>query len=165
METLRSCIASSRAAWVLGGVRLISSASRMLVKIGPGRNLNRRWRGTGASWMTSVPVMSGGNRAGVNGVGLKGISSDRGRVATMGVFAQAGHAHEQGVAAAEDGHEQLVEDGLLADDHLADLLAEPGVRGAEVVDGLHVGAGQFGGGLGGGGHGDGLCGWRGRTVG
>ena len=33
--TWRSCIASSRAACVFGGVRLISSASRMLVKIGP----------------------------------------------------------------------------------------------------------------------------------
>jgi hypothetical protein len=32
-----SCIASSRAAWVFGGVRLISSASRTLVKTGPGR--------------------------------------------------------------------------------------------------------------------------------
>src|SRR3546814_3732014 len=33
--TVRSCIASSSAACVLGGVRLISSASSMSVKIGP----------------------------------------------------------------------------------------------------------------------------------
>src|SRR5262249_5284240 len=36
--TWRSCIASSSAACVLGGVRLISSASRRLVNTGPGRN-------------------------------------------------------------------------------------------------------------------------------
>ena len=39
-ETCRSSIASSRAAWVLGGVRLISSASSRLVKTGPSRNWN-----------------------------------------------------------------------------------------------------------------------------
>jgi hypothetical protein len=38
--TCRSSIASSSAAWVFGGVRLISSASRMLVNTGPGRNSN-----------------------------------------------------------------------------------------------------------------------------
>ena len=35
MVTVRSCIASSSAAWVLGGVRLISSASSSSQKIGP----------------------------------------------------------------------------------------------------------------------------------
>src|SRR5205085_11397090 len=39
---LRSCIASSIAACVLGGVRLISSARMMFAKIGPLMNLN--WR-------------------------------------------------------------------------------------------------------------------------
>ena len=39
-ETWRSSIASSSAACVLGGVRLISSASRRLVKTGPSRNWN-----------------------------------------------------------------------------------------------------------------------------
>ncbi len=36
--TWRSCIASSSAACVFGGARLISSARRRFVKIGPGRN-------------------------------------------------------------------------------------------------------------------------------
>ena len=36
--TCFSCMASSSAAWVFGGVRLISSASSRLVKTGPGRN-------------------------------------------------------------------------------------------------------------------------------
>src|SRR5438445_13301779 len=38
--TSRSCMACSSAACVLGGVRLISSASRILVKIGPSTNRN-----------------------------------------------------------------------------------------------------------------------------
>ena len=60
--TCPSCIASSRAAWVLGGVRLISSASRSPVKIGPGRKSNsaRRWS------YTYDPVRSAGSRSGVN---------------------------------------------------------------------------------------------------
>ena len=37
METCRSSMASSSAAWVFGGVRLISSASRRLVNTGPSR--------------------------------------------------------------------------------------------------------------------------------
>ena len=40
IETCRSSIASSSEACVLGGVRLISSASSRLVKTGPGRNEN-----------------------------------------------------------------------------------------------------------------------------
>ena len=39
-ETWRSAIASSSAAWVLGGVRLISSASNRFVNTGPRRNSN-----------------------------------------------------------------------------------------------------------------------------
>ncbi len=40
----RSCIASSSAAWVFGGVRLISSASSSPVNSGPRRNWNSPWR-------------------------------------------------------------------------------------------------------------------------
>ena len=40
-ETWRSSMASSSAACVFGGVRLISSASSRFVKIGPSRNSNR----------------------------------------------------------------------------------------------------------------------------
>ena len=48
--TCRSCIDSSKAAWVLGGVRLISSASNSPVKIGPARNTNSPafWSNTNA---------------------------------------------------------------------------------------------------------------------
>jgi hypothetical protein len=50
--TCRSSIASSSEACVFGGVRLISSASRRLVKTGPGRKTNS------PSECTSEPVMS-----------------------------------------------------------------------------------------------------------
>ena len=47
MVTRCSCIASSSADCVLGGVRLISSASTMLAKIGPGANTICRRPGRG----------------------------------------------------------------------------------------------------------------------
>ena len=60
--TCRSCIASSSAAWVFGGARLISSASRRFVKIGPGRNSKSEVR-----WLKiDEPVTSDGIRSGVN---------------------------------------------------------------------------------------------------
>ena len=53
-----SCIASSRAAWVLGGVRLISSARTRFAKIGPGTNLSFLFPVVLSSSIISVPVMS-----------------------------------------------------------------------------------------------------------
>src|SRR5215218_103625 len=53
---------SSRAAWVFGEARLISSTRSRFVKIGPGRNVNSfsRWS------KTLTPVTSLGSRSGVN---------------------------------------------------------------------------------------------------
>src|SRR5215218_6504610 len=60
--TCRSCIASSNAACVFGGARLISSASSRFVKIGPGRNSKSLER-----WLKiEEPVTSDGIRSGVN---------------------------------------------------------------------------------------------------
>ena len=42
--TCRSAIASSKADWVFGIARLISSTSRTFAKTGPGRKLNSRSR-------------------------------------------------------------------------------------------------------------------------
>ena len=53
-----SCIASSSAACVFGGARLISSARTMLAKIGPGAKRNSRLPVAGSSSSSSVPVMS-----------------------------------------------------------------------------------------------------------
>jgi hypothetical protein len=63
----RSPIDSSRALWVLGEARLISSASRMSVKTGPGWNLNSCVRGSN----TEIPRISDGRRSGVNCTRLK----------------------------------------------------------------------------------------------
>ena len=65
--TWRSCIASSSAACVFGGARLISSARRRLAKTGPGRNTNSavRWS------KICEPVTSPGIRSGVNWIRAK----------------------------------------------------------------------------------------------
>src|SRR6056297_2289415 len=55
-------MASSRADWVRGEARLISSPSRMLVNTGPG--WKRNWRVSGSN--TEAPRMSVGRRSGVN---------------------------------------------------------------------------------------------------
>ena len=65
-------MACRSAAWVLGGVRLISSASRMLAKMGPLTNRNSRLPDD--SSRTMVPVMSEGIRSGVNWTRLKDSS-------------------------------------------------------------------------------------------
>ena len=53
---------SSRADWVLGEARLISSAMTTLANTGPGRNSNSR-----VPWLKIVtPLMSEGRRSGVN---------------------------------------------------------------------------------------------------
>ncbi len=88
--------------------------------------------------MTSVPVMSDGIRSGVNWMRLKRQVERLGQRADHERLGQARHAHEQGVAAAEDRHQQLVEHLLLADDDLADFLLELLVRGAELFDHLNV---------------------------
>ena len=83
-------MAWSRAAWVLGGVRLISSANRMLVNTGPFTKRNTRSPLEGYCWITSVPVMSAGMRSGVNWMRLKWRSMARLMVWTMSVLASPG---------------------------------------------------------------------------
>src|SRR5437588_1015644 len=85
-----SCIASSSADCVLGGVRLISSASTMLLKIGPGANTIWRRPVAVSSWMMSVPVMSDGIRSGVNWMRVNFRSSTLASVATSSVLARPG---------------------------------------------------------------------------
>ena len=49
-------------------------------------------------------------------------------------LAQAGHAFEQHVAAGDQGGQRALDDLLLADDHLADLVAQRLEVGAELVE-------------------------------
>ena len=83
-------MASSRAAWVLGGVRLISSARIMLAKIGPAMNVNWRRPVSGSSCRMSVPVMSEGIRSGVNWMRLKERLEISATVLTSSVLASPG---------------------------------------------------------------------------
>ena len=60
--TCRSCIASSSADCTFAGARLISSARITFANSGP----RRTWK-SASRWLNiSVPVMSAGNRSGVN---------------------------------------------------------------------------------------------------
>ena len=135
--TLCSCIASSSAACVFGGVRLISSARIMFAKIGPCRNTKCRRPVSGSSCKMSVPVISEGIRSGVNWMRLNvrcKIARNRADQKRLG---EPGHADEQTMAATKEADEQLLDDLLLADDDFADLGCQ--ARG---------GAGQFACGLG-----------------
>ena len=78
-------MASSRAAWVLGGVRLISSAKTMFENSGPLTNLN--WRD---SSRISAPTMSLGMRSGVNWMRLKLNPNAWAMVLTSKVLAKPG---------------------------------------------------------------------------
>ena len=83
-------MASSSADWVLGGVRLISSASTTLPNIGPGENDQRGRPVVSSSSMMSVPVMSAGIRSGVNWMRLKTSPSVWAMVRTISVLAVPG---------------------------------------------------------------------------
>src|SRR3989449_7139932 len=86
--TWYSCIASSSAACVFGGVRLISSARMICAKIGPFTNRSRRV--PCSSSRISVPVMSDGIRSGVNWIRLKSRSRMSASVLMRSVFARPG---------------------------------------------------------------------------
>ncbi len=85
-----SCIASSSAACVFGGVRLISSASSTCANSGPGTKVQRRRPVVGSSSMMSVPVTSVGIRSGVNWMRLNDRPSASASVRTSSVFAVPG---------------------------------------------------------------------------
>jgi hypothetical protein len=89
-ETWRSTIDSSSAAWVLGGVRLISSASTTLAKIGPGAKRKVRSEVSGSIWSRSVPVMSEGIRSGVNWILAKPRCRVLARLEIISVLARPG---------------------------------------------------------------------------
>jgi hypothetical protein len=79
-------MASSREAWVFGGVRLISSASSRLVKTGPSRKVNS----LALASQISEPVTSPGIRSGVNCTRVDCSASVWARVRTSSVFAVPG---------------------------------------------------------------------------
>ena len=88
MLTWPSAIASSSAAWVLGGVRLISSASSRFVKIGPERNSNR----PDCMSYTVEPSRSAGSRSGVNCTRLKSRPNAAANDRAISVFPRPGRS-------------------------------------------------------------------------
>ena len=133
-----SCIACSNAAWVLGGVRLISSASTTCAKIGPRTKRNDRLPVARSSSTSSVPVMSPGIRSGVNCTRLKERASASATVDTSSVLASPGHAHQQRMAAAEEGGEHAVDGVALSHDPFGHLGPEAGDGVGEAFELLDV---------------------------
>src|SRR4029079_13505582 len=88
--TLCSCIASSSAACVRGGARLISSAKTMLANTGPCTKRKLRAPLAASSSRISVPVMSLGTRSGVNWIRWKSRCTASASERTMSVFARPG---------------------------------------------------------------------------
>ena len=84
--TCRSCIASSSAACVFGGARLISSPRSRFVKIGPGRKSKSlvRWS------KIDEPVTSEGIRSGVNWMRENSRSLTWANERAISVFARPG---------------------------------------------------------------------------
>ena len=133
-----SCIASSSAACVLGGVRLISSARITLAKIGPCRNRNSRVPGR----LVLLDHLGAGD-VGRHQVGreLDAAELQRQRVgqrADHQRLGQARHADQQAVPAGEHRDQQFLDHLLLADDHLAQLGGDAAVSVVELVHRLDV---------------------------
>ena len=81
-------MASSSAAWVFGGVRLISSASSRPVNTGPGRNA----ASPVARSSTIAPVRSAGSMSGVNWTRLKSSPSTVANVRASSVLPSPGRS-------------------------------------------------------------------------
>ena len=137
-------MAWSRAAWVFGGVRLISSARTMFEKIGP--RTKRKFRLPGGRVL--VDDLRAGDVAGhqvrreLNAAEphRQGLGNGRNRQR----LGQPRHADGQAVSPREHAHEHLFDHFVLADDDLVDLL-DQGVFGqADAADRLfwgHLGGG------------------------
>ena len=119
--TCRSCIASSSADCTLAGARLISSASTRLAKTGP-------LRGVIVAVLRIVNQRAddvGGQQVGRELDAMKLRLDGRGQRADGQRLGQARHAFEQDMAVGEQADEQPVHQMFLADDDLADFLAQP----------------------------------------
>ena len=120
--TSYSCIACNSAAWVFGGVRLISSASTMLAKTGPRMKRKLRLPLAGSWSMISVPVMSLGIRSGVNWIRRELQVQGLGQRRDGQRLRQARHADRQAMSPREDADEHLLDHLVLADDDLVNLV-------------------------------------------
>ena len=132
--TWYSCIASSSAACVLGGVRLISSARMMFEKIGPRMKRMTRLPVARSSSITSAPRMSDGMRSGVNWMRLNRRCDRLGELLDEQRLREPRHAPQQDVTAGEKRNQDLADDPLLADDRLGQLPLEAAGHLGHVFD-------------------------------
>ena len=130
----RSCMASSSADCVFGGVRLISSASRMLAKIGPLTNVQVRRPVVGSSSMMSVPVMSRGHQVGRELDALEHQPECLRHGAHQQRLRGAGQAGDQAMPAHEQADHHLLQHLLLADDHPPHLRTISSLHLLEALD-------------------------------
>ena len=128
-----SCMAWSSAAWVLGGVRLISSASSTLANTGPGTNRKPRFPVAGSSSTSSVPVISPGIRSGVNCTRLNERCERLGDGRNEERLGEPGDPDEERMTAGEERGEHPGNHLVLAYDPLGDLLPERTDRGCQAV--------------------------------
>ena len=134
--TWRSCIASSSAACVFGGARLISSERRRLVKIGPGRNSKSpsRW------FQIDEPVTSDGMRSGVNWIRAKRMLSTCANERAASVLASPGKSSSSTCPSARKPSSTSSSDSRLPTtaslDLVEDVLGERSGRGRAPSDRL-----------------------------
>ena len=120
--TWPSCIASSSAACVLGGVRLISSARTTPANTGPGRKTSSPARSA------IVPVTSDGSMSGVNCSRRNSSASARAVALAGSSLRHAGDALQQHVTAQRERGQHVLQRLVVADDDLAYLARDAGVQ-------------------------------------
>jgi hypothetical protein len=147
METSRSCIAWSSAAWVLGGGAVDLVGQQEVGEDRAGEELQLAAAGLGVLLDDVDARDVGGHQVGGE-LDPAELHVERPRQrARHQSLADPGHPQEQDVPAAEQADEQVVDHRLLADDHLGHLLADAEPRVAEPGDDRGVVVGEvFGGG-------------------
>ena len=116
-DTCRSSIASSRAAWVFGGVRLISSASSRLVKTGPGAELEAR--GARVVHQRTGHVTGHQVRGELHAFGLEGQGGGHGTDQQR--LRHTGHALEEYVSPTQQRDDDAGHGGVLPDNRFGHL--------------------------------------------
>ena len=127
--TLCSCIASSRADCVFGGVRFTSSASSRLAKIGPGEVLELQLAVAFLQQFRTDDIAR--HQVGRELDALEAERERLGEAAHEQRLGKPRHADEQAMSARKQAHEQQADDRLLADHDLAEF------RGDARIDFLH----------------------------
>ena len=147
--TCFSCMTSSSAAWVLGGVRLISSAMSRFVNTGPLTNFVKRRPVVWSSSRISVPVMSEGIRSGRELDAFEVHVENASQGGDQDRLGGAGRAKEHAMATGKEAGQDLLDRLVLADNYLLDFPddclpsgLETFKSGLEIATGLRCASGH-----------------------